>query len=132
MLQVNAGAPSYRILVVDDNEDAALSLALVLQIIGHQTRTAHDGLVAFETAEAFRPEVVLLDIGLPRCNGYDVCRRLRSQPWGHHMAIIALTGWGRDDDKRRCQEAGFNFHLLKPIEPTELTKLLAGLVLAPA
>jgi signal transduction histidine kinase len=124
--------PPYRILIVDDNEDSALSLALMLQIMGHDTRTAHDGLAALAAAEEFRPEVVLLDIGLPRLNGYDVCRRLRGSAWGLKMVIIALTGWGQEDDKRRSKEAGFNFHMVKPIDPADLEKLLAGLLLTPA
>jgi PAS domain S-box-containing protein len=127
------GRPSkYRILVVDDNEDSAVSLGLMLQIMGHDTQAAHDGLAAVEAAAAFRPDVVLLDIGLPRLNGYDACRRIREQPWGAGMVLIALTGWGQDDDKRRSKEAGFNFHMVKPVDPAALEKLLAGLLLTPA
>jgi CheY-like chemotaxis protein len=122
----------YRILVVDDNVDSALSLALMLKIMGHDVRTAHDGLKAVESAAEFRPDIVLLDIGLPRLNGYDACRRIRKQPWGESMVIIALTGWGQEDDKRRSKDAGFNFHMVKPIDPAALEKLLAGLLLTPA
>ncbi len=122
----------YRILVVDDNRDSAISLALMLKIMGHDTRTAHDGLQAVEEAAAFRPQVVLLDIGLPRLNGYDTCRRLREQPGGENAVIIALTGWGQEDDKRRSKEAGFNFHMVKPVDPSALEKLLSGLLLTPA
>ena len=85
-----------RILVVDDNRDAAASLAMMLSLLGHDTRTAHDGLEAVELAEAFRPDVMLLDIGLPKLNGYDACRRIREQPWGQGMFIVAVTGWGQD------------------------------------
>jgi CheY-like chemotaxis protein len=84
-----------------------------------------------KAAEAFQPHVVLLDIGLPRLNGYDVCRRIREQPWGQGMVLIALTGWGQDEDKRRSKAAGFNFHMVKPVDPDDLEKLVAGLLVAP-
>jgi PAS domain S-box-containing protein len=125
-------SPKYRILVVDDNEDSAKSLALLLKITGHDTRTAHDGLEAVEAAKQFRPDVVLLDIGLPKLNGYDACRSIRAQPWSEGMVLIALTGWGQEEDKRGSKEAGFNFHLVKPVDLADLEKLLAGLVLIPA
>jgi CheY-like chemotaxis protein len=123
---------AYRILVVDDNKDGADSLAMMLRVMGHDTRTAHDGFAALEAAAAFRPDVVLLDIGLPKLNGYDVARRIREQPWGEGMVLIAQTGWGQEEDKCRSKEAGFNFHLVKPVDPAALEKLLAGLLLAPA
>ncbi len=126
---VNSG--KYRILVVDDNKDSALSLGLMLKIMGHQTQTAHDGPEAVRATAAFRPEVVLLDIGLPRLNGYEVCRRLREQPGGEKMVLIALTGWGQEEDKQRSKDAGFNFHMVKPVDPAALEKLLAGLLLPP-
>jgi PAS domain S-box-containing protein len=125
-------SPRYRILVVDDNKDSARSLALLLKMTGHNTRTAHDGLEAVAAAKRFRPDVVLLDIGLPKLNGYDACRSIRAQPWGQGMILIALTGWGQEDDRRRSKEAGFNFHLVKPLDLADLEKLLAGLVLVPA
>ena len=103
----NAGSPSRRILVVDDNRDAATSLVMMLVLLGHDTRMAHDGLEAVELAEAFRPDLVLLDIGLPKLNGYDACRRIRQQPWGQGMVIVAATGWGQEEDRRRSHEAGF-------------------------
>ncbi|MDB5312042.1 MAG: luxQ 2 [Gemmataceae bacterium] len=121
-----------RILVVDDNQDAAVSLALMLKILGHDSRTAYDGLEAVEAAGAFRPDVVLLDIGLPKLNGYEACRQIRAQPWGERMVLIALTGWGQDEDRSRSKEAGFNFHMVKPVDPATLQKLLAGLLLTPA
>jgi signal transduction histidine kinase len=121
-----------RILVVDDNRDAAISLGLMLKIMGHEPRTAFDGLEAVEAAEAFRPNVVLLDIGLPRLNGYDTCRRIRQQSWGETMVLIALTGWGQEEDKCRSKAAGFNFHMVKPVDPADLEKLIAGLLLTPA
>ena len=82
---------------------------------------------ALELAEAFRPEVILLDIGLPKMNGYEVARRVREQPWGQDMVLIAATGWGQEEDKRRSREAGFHFHMVKPVDPAELEKLLAEL-----
>jgi PAS domain S-box-containing protein len=121
----SADAGRRRILVVDDNRDAAATLAMMLSLLGHDTRIAHDGLEALELAEAFRPDVVLLDIGLPKLNGYDACRRIRQQSWGKDTFIVAVTGWGQDEDRRRSQEAGFNGHLVKPIELAALEKLLA-------
>jgi len=125
-------SPRHRILVVDDNRDAARSLAMLLKLTGHDTQTAHDGLDAVEAARTYQPHVVLLDIGLPRMNGYDVCRTIRAESWSEGMVFIALTGWGQDDDKSRSREAGFHFHLVKPVDPTDLEKLLAGLVMVPA
>jgi CheY-like chemotaxis protein len=121
-----------RILVVDDNRDSALSLAMMLKIMGHDTSCAHDGMAAVEVAESFRPDVVLLDIGLPKMNGYDACRHIRAQPWGKGMVLIALTGWGQDEDKLHSKEAGFNFHMIKPVDPEALAKMLTGLLLTPA
>jgi CheY-like chemotaxis protein len=118
---------SRRILIVDDNRDAAASISMLLSLLGHDTRTAHDGQAALELAEAFRPEVILLDIGLPKLNGYDACRRLREQPWGRGMFIIAVTGWGKEDDRRRSREAGFDHHLVKPVDFGDLEGLLAEL-----
>ncbi len=115
-----------RILVVDDNRDAAASLAMVLRLMGNETQTAHDGLEALQVAEAFRPEIVLLDIGMPKLNGYDTARRMREQPWGRNTMLIALTGWGQEEDRRRSQEAGFDTHMTKPVDPAVLEKLLAG------
>ncbi len=114
-----------RILVVDDNRDSATSLAMLLQMTGHDTQTAYDGLEAVEQAEAYRPDVILLDIGLPEMNGYDACREIRRQPWGKEVVVIALTGWGQDDDRRKSKDAGFNAHLVKPVDYAALLKLLA-------
>jgi PAS domain S-box-containing protein len=115
-----------RILIVDDNQDSADSLAMLLEIFGNEVGTAYDGEEAVEAAGALRPEVVLLDIGMPKLNGYDACRRIRQQPWGQEMFLIALTGWGQDEDRRRTEEAGFNFHIVKPVDPAALMKLLAS------
>lgn len=116
-----------RIVVVDDNEDSAVSLAMLLDIHGNETHTAHDGVEAIATVERHRPDVVLLDIGLPKLNGHEVCRRIREEPWGRDVAIIALTGWGQDEDRRRSEEAGFDGHLVKPIDYEALVQLLDGL-----
>jgi CheY-like chemotaxis protein len=93
--------------------------------MGHETHTAYDGLEAVQAAATFRPEVVLLDIGLPKMNGYDAARHIREQPWGKGIALIALTGWGQQEDKCRALEAGCDQHLTKPVEPLALEKLLA-------
>jgi PAS domain S-box-containing protein len=121
-----------RILIVDDNSDAALSLAMVLNLMGNETRTAQDGLEAVSTAAAFQPHLVLLDIGMPKLNGYDACRRIREQPWGKNAIIVACTGWGHHEDERKSKESGFNFHMVKPVEPAALEKLLASVPAATA
>ena len=113
-----------RILVVDDNHDSAVSLSMLLEISGHSTFLAHDGEAALEAAARHRPDVVLLDIGLPKLDGHEVCRRLRAESWGQDLLIIALTGWGQDDDRRRSELAGFNSHLVKPVDHRLLTDLL--------
>jgi PAS domain S-box-containing protein len=113
-----------RVLVVDDNEDSAESLSTLLAMRGHTTSTAHDGPEAIEEAERFRPELVLLDIGLPRMNGLEVCRRIREQAWGKTMIVVALTGWGQEEDRAKSKEAGFDHHLVKPVQIRELTKLM--------
>lgn len=108
--------PDRRVLVADDNEDSARSLAMMLATMGCETRTAGDGLEALEVGAAFEPHIVVLDIGMPRLNGYDTARRIRQQPWGRDVSLVAMTGWGRDIDKRRSREAGFDEHLVKPID----------------
>ena len=117
-----------RVLVVDDNVDGAESLANMLQIGGHETRTAHSGPAALDAARPFNPEVVFLDIGLPGMNGYEVAKRLRAEPTLGGAVLVALTGWGSDDDKRRSREAGFDFHLTKPVELTAIERILARVV----
>ena len=117
----------FKILVVDDNHDSALSMSMMLSIMGHETRTAHDGETAVITAETFLPDVVLLDIGLPKLNGYEVAQRIREKSWGASMYLIAVTGWGQDEDRQRSTEVGLNLHMVKPVEPAALEKLLAGL-----
>lgn len=117
----------FRILVVDDNHDSALSLAMVLTMMGHETRTAHDGQTALTMAEEFHPDVVLLDIGLPKMNGYEVAQRIRENSWGAKMFLIAVTGWGQAEDRARSSEVGLNMHMVKPVEPTALQAVLANL-----
>jgi PAS domain S-box-containing protein len=114
-----------RILIVDDNRDSADSLQRLLRLEGHETQLAFDGLEAVQTAAAFRPQVVLLDIGLPKMNGYEVAKRIRQHDWGRSMVLIALTGWGQEEDKNRAFEAGFDHHLTKPVDPSALDRLLA-------
>jgi CheY-like chemotaxis protein len=115
---------SCRVLVADDNQDAASSLALWLQLHGHEVREVHDGAQALAAIEAFRPRVSILDIGMPSVSGIDVARQVRRQPWGQGMVLIALTGWGQLEDRRRSEEAGFDHHLVKPVDPAALQGLL--------
>jgi signal transduction histidine kinase/methanogenic corrinoid protein MtbC1/ActR/RegA family two-component response regulator len=116
---------AVRILLVDDNVDAAESLAMLLRLLGHEVAVAHDGPAALREADAQRPEVVLLDIGMPRMDGYEVARRLRERPGPGQAVLVALTGWGQEEDRRRSREAGFDHHLVKPVELSALQKLLA-------
>jgi PAS domain S-box-containing protein len=121
--------PRRRVLVVDDNQDAAEALATILSMSGHDTEMAHDGLGAIATAAAFRPDVVFLDIGMPSVDGHETARRIREQPWGQNMVLVALTGWGQAEDRRKSREAGFNHHLVKPADPTLVAELLSKLPL---
>ena len=118
-------APQCCILVVDDNVDAAESLALLLRLEGHDVRVAHDGPAALAAVEAEPPDLLFLDIGMPVMNGYDVAQRLRQRPGLGHLLLVAMTGWGQEEDRRRSQEAGFDHHLVKPVEPDALHQLLA-------
>jgi CheY-like chemotaxis protein len=118
---------SSRVLVVDDNRDAADSLAMLLRLSGCDVRTAHDGLEAVGAASVFRPQVVLLDLGLPRLSGYDAARQIRAQ-LGATAILIAVTGWGQDEDRRRSRAAGFDHHLVKPVELAHLQVLLPRIV----
>jgi two-component system CheB/CheR fusion protein len=125
--RVEATAPgaSLRILVVDDNEDSAESLAMLLGLTGHDVRTAHDGPQALTAAAEHRPDVVFLDIGMPGMNGYEVASRLRRRPETQGVLLAAMTGWGQEEDRRRSKEAGFDYHLVKPLDPKALDELLA-------
>ncbi|MCO5100218.1 MAG: response regulator [Burkholderiaceae bacterium] len=119
------GSVQRRALVVDDNRDNAESLALLLRMQGDDVRTAHDGIAALEIGERFRPQIVLLDIGMPKMNGYETCREMRERAWGRDAIVIAQTGWGEPEDHARAMQAGFDAQLVKPIEFTALTELLA-------
>ena len=114
-----------RILVVDDNLDSAESLAMMLSLCGHEVATAHDGLAALKLAQEFQPDVALLDLGMPKLDGYEAARSIRQQAWGRDMMLVALTGWGQAEDKRRSREAGFDAHLVKPVDFGALEKLVA-------
>jgi two-component system CheB/CheR fusion protein len=117
-----------RILVVDDNRDAATSLATLLELTGHEAHVAYDGAEAIDKATTLRPHVVLLDIGLPEINGYEAARLIRKEPWGKSMTLVALTGWGQEEDLAKSRDAGFDRHLVKPVEIDTLTRLLAEFV----
>ncbi len=118
-------APGRRILVADDNRDAAASLALMLRLGGHEVHTVHDGQEAVEAAVWFRPDVALLDIGMPKVNGYEAARRIRGRSGGKGLVLVAVTGWGQEEDKRKAAAAGFDHHLTKPVEPRALEQILA-------
>lgn len=115
-----------RILVADDYGDSAESLAELLRCDDHQVAVARDGVEALEIAEQFRPEILLLDLAMPNIDGFTVARRIREKPWGEAAVLIAVTGWGQQDVRERCQEAGFDTHFLKPVDYGELAKLLAS------
>jgi CheY-like chemotaxis protein len=115
---------ALRILVVDDNQDAADTCSTLLELSGHQVRTAYTGKRALEIAKVFRPHVVVLDTGLPDANGYDVARKMRAAPWGRNCVLVAVTGWGHEDDRRRAFDAGFDHHLTKPLAANALESLV--------
>lgn len=119
--------PKRRVLVVDDNRDSAKSMAMMLELLGHEVITAHDGIEAVEVAAAARPQVILMDVGMPRLNGLDAARRIRQEPWGHEVVIVALTGWGQKHDRQGSREAGCNGHLVKPVMLDDLLKMLGEL-----
>jgi CheY-like chemotaxis protein len=114
------------LLVVDDNHDSAISLAMLLKALGHEVDTAFDGLAAIDRVSVFKPSVVLLDIGMPGLNGYDTARRIRTLQNHNGVKLVALTGWGQEDDRRRSEEAGFDAHLVKPVDLPALNKLLTA------
>jgi PAS domain S-box-containing protein len=119
------GVSKCRILVVDDNRLSSDSTAMLLRIMGHDLAIARDGIQGMECARAFRPDVILLDIGLPQLNGYETARRIREQPWGKDIFLIAVTGFGQEEDRRRSLEAGFDYHMVKPVNFVELEKKLS-------
>lgn len=114
-----------RVLVVDDNVDAAHTLAMLVQLAGHDVRIAYDGPPALTLAEAFQPQVVLLDLNLPAMDGYEVARKLREKPETQEVVLAAVSGWGQPEDRRRSKEAGFDRHYVKPVDPNIITKLLS-------
>ena len=116
---------THRILIADDNVDAADTLAMLLRLAGHEVCTAHSGQAALTLAHSFQPEVALLDIGMPDVDGYEVATRIRETAWGQRVRLVALTGWGQEDDKRRARAAGFDHHLTKPVDPRDLDELLS-------
>jgi two-component system, sensor histidine kinase len=120
-----ARIPRRRVLVVDDNQDAAESLTLLLGIQGHDARLATSGKAALRLAAEIKPDVVFLDIGMPKMNGYDVARAMRAQSWGRDVHLVALTGWGQEEDLQRAEEAGFDAHVVKPAPPDLLARILA-------
>ncbi len=127
MQEQEQNGSSQRVLIVDDNSDAAATLSMLLQMDGHMVKTAATGASALDTFASFAPQVVLLDIGLPDLNGYEVARRIRSSETGRHARLFAVTGWGQAEDKRRAVEAGFDQHLTKPVDPDLLSRMLERL-----
>ena len=121
-------SPSGRILVVDDNADAGLTLAMLLRLKGYEAHSCTSGRAGIEAAQALQPSAILLDIGMPDLDGYATLRLIREQVWGRDMVIIALTGYGQEEDRQRTREAGFNGHLVKPVDLALLTKLLTDLL----
>jgi CheY-like chemotaxis protein len=115
-----------RILVADDNNDAAEAMAVLLQLAGHDVRTANDGIEALAVAETFEPQIVLLDLGMPRMDGYEAARRMRRQAWGRNATLVALTGWGQQQDRQRTSDAGFDAHLVKPATEFDLLQAIAS------
>jgi DNA-binding response OmpR family regulator len=113
-------------LIADDARDGADSLAVILAMKGHETHAAYDGEEAMTAAARLRPDVVILDIRMPKRNGFDACRFIREQPWGKATVLIALSGWATEDDRRRTEEAGFDHHLVKPVAPDVLFALVAS------
>ncbi|MBC8090229.1 MAG: PAS domain-containing protein [Phycisphaerae bacterium] len=116
----------HRILVVDDNADSATSMSMMLNFLGHDTRTANDGIRGLELAEQFKPGVCLLDIGMPNLNGFEMAQRIRAEPWGKNILLIAISGWGQEHDQERSRDAGFDMHFVKPIDPATLTSVLSA------
>jgi CheY-like chemotaxis protein len=118
----------YRILVVDDNRDAAESMRVLLQLLGGEVLTAYDGLQALASAERFLPHAVLLDIGLPKLDGFCAAQHIRAQDWGKNMILVAISGWCREEDRQHSRSAGFNGHLAKPVHVDEVRNLIQGLL----
>jgi CheY-like chemotaxis protein len=115
-----------RVVIIDDNEDAANTLSMLVEQLGGSSRTAYDAMSGLQAVKEFQPDTVLLDIGMPRIDGYETCRQLRQQPSLGHITVIAVSGWGQAHDKQRALDAGFDAHLTKPIDPEALAHVLAG------
>ena len=126
--EVRPTSARYRLLIADDNRDCADSLAMLLQVMGHEVETAYAGDQAVEIAERMRPDAILLDLGMPKLDGYETCRTIRTKPWGREVVLIALTGLGQEEDRRRTQEASFDLHLVKPVDSADLLKVLASVL----
>jgi CheY-like chemotaxis protein len=116
----------HRVLVVDDNRSAAKMIFKMMQIFGNEARMAHSGEDALSVAKEFRPDIILLDIGMPGMDGCEVARRIRRQPWGKDVTLVVVTGWGQEQDKRKTKTAGFNHHLVKPAHRTDLEAILTA------
>lgn len=124
----NSSPPSHcRVLIVDDNGDAANIMAMVIKKLGNEVQVASDGEMAVRMAEKFHPDVILMDLGMPKMNGYEAAQEIRRHEWGKNMILVALTGWGQEEDRRRTKEAGFNYHLVKPADTIQLRRLFANL-----
>jgi CheY-like chemotaxis protein len=121
-------AAPHRVLLVDDNPDSTEPLSLLLQTRGHDTRVSCDGEEAIALADDFRPDCVVLDLGLPRMDGYEIARRLRARPYGAELVLVALTGWAGKDVRAKAAEAGFDYHLVKPVNWEELEKIVESAV----
>jgi CheY-like chemotaxis protein len=115
-----------RVVIIDDNQDAATTMSMLVEQLGGSARTAHDAASGLATVQEFRPDIVFLDIGMPGMDGYEACRRLRQQPSAQHMVVVAVTGWGRPQDKQRALDAGFDAHLTKPVDPSALASVLGS------
>ena len=122
-----ARATPQRILIADDNADSAESMGMLLRLMGNDVRIASDGLEAVEQAAVFQPDIVLLDIGMPRLDGYEAARRIRNQDWSRDTLLVAVTGWGPSDDSEQATAAGFDRHFTKPLDPAELRRLVSGI-----
>jgi len=121
----DSAAPApLKVLIVDDNIDSAVSMGMLLRLVGNDTQTAHDGEAAFAAAQSYRPDIMLLDIGLPKLDGYQVARMIRAEAWGSAVYLVAVTGWGQDEDRRNTAQAGFDLHMVKPVELETLENLL--------
>lgn len=116
----------HRVVVADDGRDSADSMAMLLTVMGHDVRVAYDGQEAIDVAETFRPHVMILDVGMPKLDGYEAARRVREQSWGREVLLVAMTGWGREDDHRRSEESGFDRHFTKPADMSEIQQVLAA------